>query len=106
MRHAGGAPAFVKIDIEGYEYEIIDEIAILRRYEVRGLQCAVHPQLFEKSRKGPLALRRLKTLLCTYRLWRALRLVGRSASVPRYRNLATYLLTGILFRRIPKGTDL
>jgi FkbM family methyltransferase len=102
---AGAGPVFVKIDVEGYEYEIVDEITSLRRYDVRGLQCAVHPQLFEKSRKGPIALRRLKTLLCTYRLWRRLRLVGRSASVPRYRNLAVYLLAGILFRRIPKGTD-
>jgi FkbM family methyltransferase len=102
---AGTGPVFVKIDIEGYEYAIVDEIANLRRYEVHGLQCAVHPQLFEKSRKGPIALRRLQTLLCTYRLWRALRPVGRSASVPRYRTLATYLLTGILFRKIPKGTD-
>jgi FkbM family methyltransferase len=105
MERAGPGPVFVKIDIEGYEYKIMAEIAKLANHELRGLQCAVHPQLFERSLKGPWVLRRLRGLIETYRLSRILPRHCRFAAVPRYRNLASYMVLGILFRRIPKGTD-
>ena len=105
MRQAGTGPVFVKIDIEGYEYRIADEIAKLGNYDLRGLQCAVHPQLLEKSLRGPWTLRRLRTLLMTCVLWMKLGWLGDSRSVPRYGGFVRYLLLGILLRRIPKGTD-
>jgi hypothetical protein len=95
----------VKIDIEGYEYKVMREIAKLAGYELRGIQCAVHPQLLEKSLAGPLPWRRLRTLTETYRLWRMLRRLCPFSSVPRYGSMTRYLLSGILLRRSPKGTD-
>jgi FkbM family methyltransferase len=105
MRRAGAGPVFVKIDIEGYEYEIVGEIAKLRSFDLRGLQCAVHPQLFEKSLKGPLPVRRLKTLLKS-RQFRKLLPGYRAVPGRRYSNFLSFLMFGILLRREPRGTDL
>ena len=44
---------FVKIDIEGYEYAIREEIEKLGGYRLKGMQLALHPQLFEKTLAGP-----------------------------------------------------
>jgi FkbM family methyltransferase len=105
MGHAEAEPVFVKIDIEGYEYEIASEIAKLRAYDLRGLQCAVHPQLLEKSLPGPLPLRRFRTLVKT---WQFRRLLPGYRAVPgrRYSNFISYLTFGIALRRVPRGTDL
>jgi FkbM family methyltransferase len=105
MKRAGEGPFFVKIDIEGYEYKVMNEIGMLAGYELRGTQCAVHPQLFEKSLAGPLLWRRLYTLIETYRLWRMLKRLCPFFVVPRYGSMTRYLLSGILLRRTPKGTD-
>jgi FkbM family methyltransferase len=111
MRHAGPAEIFVKIDVEGYEYALLRELAGLRRYPLRGVQIALHPQLFEKSLSGPRIWRRAVTAWLT---WRIARLFagfrfGRAFSRPkfsRYRGLGSYILGGVLFRRQPKGADL
>lgn len=105
MARAGHGPVFVKIDIEGYEYAIPNEIGRLEDYRPRGVQCAVHPQLLESSMKGPLPLRRLKVLFATIHLWRTLSRLAPRRSVPRYGGFLRYVLLGLLFRRTPKGTD-
>jgi FkbM family methyltransferase len=105
MRHAEGAPVFVKIDIEGYEYEIAPELSKLQNYPLRGLQIAVHPQLYEKSLKGNRLWRRLRTAWAT---WRLGRLLGRFIPGPtlhKFEGLGSYILGGILFRGKPKGAD-
>jgi FkbM family methyltransferase len=105
MARVPDGPVFVKVDIEGYEYQIMQEIAKLKHYEVKGLQCAVHPMLLENSLKGPLFLRRLQVLLATIRLWRTLGPIGKSRSVPRYGSFLGYLVSGVFLRSSPKGTD-
>jgi hypothetical protein len=106
MRLAGDAPAFVKIDIEGYEYAIPGEIARLRGYHVRGVQLAVHPQLYEKSLRGPLPVRRLRAAWSTWRLGRIFVGFLPGPRLARFRGLFTYVIVGVLFRRKPKGADL
>lgn len=105
MRHAEAGPVFVKVDIEGYEYEMASEIAKLRSYDLRGMQCAVHPQLLEKSLPGPLPLRRFRTLVKT---WQFRKLLPGYRAVPgrRYSNFFSYLAFGVALRRVPRGTDL
>jgi len=105
MGQAAAGPVFVKIDIEGYEYEMAGEIAKLRSYDLRGMQCAVHPQLLEKSLTGPRPLRRLRTLVKT---WQFGRLLPGYYAVPgrRYSNFLSFLTFGIALRRVPGGTDL
>src|SRR6266542_3878517 len=49
MRHVAGEPIFIKIDIEGYELRIASEIARFADYRLKGIQCAVHPALYERS---------------------------------------------------------
>jgi FkbM family methyltransferase len=105
MRHAAGAPVFVKIDIEGYEYEITGELAKLKRYPLRGLQIAVHPQLFEKSLKGGRLWRRLRTAWATWLLGRKLGGFIPGPTLAKFDSLAGYILGGILFRGTPKGAD-
>jgi FkbM family methyltransferase len=105
MRHAGSSPAFVKIDIEGYEFAAIGEIAKLRNYRVRGLQLAVHPQLFEKSLTGNRVWRRLRT---AWKVWRLSRVIGGLFPAPtmaKYKSVSSYLVYGILFREQPRGAD-
>jgi FkbM family methyltransferase len=106
MRHADGGEVFVKIDIEGYEFAIRDEIAKLRNYRVRGLQIAVHPQLYEKTLKGSRLSRRLRAAWAT---WQFGRLFNGFLPAPRFAkfgSLAGYVIKGVLFRRVPKGADL
>jgi FkbM family methyltransferase len=105
MEKAGPGPVFVKIDIEGYEYAIAGEIAKLATYDLRGLQCAVHPQLYERSLSGPLLLRRIRTVMATYRLGKML---PRFGVVPgqRYSGFLSFLAFGVLFCHTPRGTDL
>lgn len=105
MARAGDEPVFVKIDIEGYEFEIMHEIAQLARYRLKGLQCAVHPQLLERSLKGPKLIRRLKVLSATITLWRTLLPIAERHAVPRYGSFLRYIIFGILLRSNPKGTD-
>jgi FkbM family methyltransferase len=105
MERLGPGPVFAKIDIEGYEYMIMAEIGKLGNYSLRGLQCAVHPQLFEMSLRGPRLLRRLRTLVETFRLSRILPRLCYFPAVPKYRNFASYMLLGILLRNVPKGAD-
>jgi hypothetical protein len=105
MGQAGRGPVFVKIDIEGYEYEMASEIAKLRSYDLRGVQCAVHPQLFERSLTGLLPLRRFRTLVKTWQFGRLL--PGyRAAPGRHYSSFLSFLTFGVAFRRRPKGTDL
>jgi FkbM family methyltransferase len=105
MGQAGTGPVFVKIDIEGYEYEMASEIGKLRNYDLRGMQCAVHPQLLEQSLTGPLPLRRFSTLVKT---WKFRRILPGYRVVPgrRYSSFLSFLTFGIALRRMPRGTDL
>lgn len=105
LNMAGGAPIFVKVDIEGYEYRIADEIAKIADYSVKGVQMAVHPQLYMMSLHGPGLYRRLQTVVATYRLSRlfAGRLSG--PHLARFSGMPSYLIQGIILRNDPKGTD-
>jgi FkbM family methyltransferase len=106
MRHAGTCEVFVKIDIEGYEFPIADEIAKLRNYAVRGVQIAVHPQLYEKSLKGNRLWRRFKTAWATWQFGQLFDGFLPGPSFAKFGSLAGYVIRGVLFRRIPKGADL
>lgn len=106
LRHAEGAPVFVKIDIEGYEFALRDELAKLKGYDVRGLQLALHPQIYEKTLAGALPWRRVRA---AYAVWRLATTLGGFLPPRRFakfRGLGDYLLRGVLFRRVPKGADI
>jgi FkbM family methyltransferase len=106
LRHAGNAPVFVKIDIEGYEFAIRQEIAKLRNYPVRGVQIAVHPQLYERSLKGNRLWRRVKTAWATWQFGQLFDGFLRGPSFAKFNSLAGYVIKGVLFARKPKGADL
>ena len=106
MRQTEGSEVFVKIDIEGYEFAIADEIAKLRRYRVRGLQIAIHPQLYEKTLKGNRLRRRLKTALATWKFGQLFDGFLPGPSFAKFGSLAGYVIKGVLFRRTPIGADL
>jgi FkbM family methyltransferase len=105
MSHAGGAPVFVKIDIEGYEYLIGSELARLNGYEVRAIQLAVHPQLYEKCLGGPLVFRRLRTAFATWKLGRLFARSLSGPSLPKNAGLISYIVFGVILRRTPRGAD-
>jgi hypothetical protein len=105
LHRAGPGPLVVKIDIEGYEYEIMDELKRLDSDDVKGIQLAVHPALYEKSLGGPFLIRRCKTLLATLRLARLYRRLERAAPVGMFPGLAAYLVQGVALRPSPKGAD-
>ncbi|MDP9138597.1 MAG: FkbM family methyltransferase, partial [Pseudomonadota bacterium] len=106
LAHAGADPVFVKIDIEGYEYRIIREIAKLKDNRVRGLQCALHPGLYERSLAGPWLWRRLRTLAATLHF--GAMFAGRfdGPFILGFPSFAAYLVRGVLLRKTPKGKDL
>jgi FkbM family methyltransferase len=105
MQRAGPNPVFVKIDIEGYEFITSREIATLRHYPVRGLQLAVHPQLFERSLKGNRMWRRMRTSWSVWKLSRVLRGSFPLPALAKYRSVLSYLVFGILLADEPKGAD-
>ena len=105
LRHAGNSPVFVKIDIEGYEFAIRDEIAKLRNYPVHGIQIAVHPQLYEKALKGNRIVRRLKTAWATWQFGQLFRGFLRGPSFAKFGSPARYVIGDVLFRRKPKGAE-
>jgi len=61
-------PLFAKIDIEGFEFVIAQEIGKLRQSALRGVQISLHPRLYEKSLRGPVVLRRIRAIWDTWRL--------------------------------------
>jgi FkbM family methyltransferase len=105
MARAENESVFAKVDIEGYEYQIMKEIAQLGGYRLKGLQCAVHPQLLESVLKGPKLIRRLNVVFATIRLWRTFAPLAENHAVPRYGSFFRYLVYGIILREKPKGTD-
>lgn len=105
MKHAGPFPAFVKIDIEGYEFAAAGEIAKLRKYNVQGVQLAVHPQLYERSLVGPRLWRRFRTAWRTWQLSMVFQGKFPAPSLAKFRSILSYIATGIIFRREPKGAD-
>src|SRR5262249_18710362 len=106
LDRAGPGPLVVKIDIEGYEYEIADELRRLDSDEVKGIQLALHPALYEKSLSGFFPFRRGGTLLATWRLARLYRRFVRAAPVGIFPGLAAYLIRGVALRSCPKGADI
>jgi FkbM family methyltransferase len=106
LSHAGSAPVFIKIDIEGYEFAIRSELAKLRNYPVRGVQIAIHPQLYERSLKGNRLWRRVRTAWATWQIGQVFKGFLRRPSFARFDSLAGYVIKGVLFRRKPKGADL
>ena len=105
MPRASYDPVFVKIDIEGYEYLASGEIAKLIQYRLKGLQLAVHPQLFERSLRGGFLARRAKTLWRTWRLTNILGNFSPPPTIAKYSGVLNYLIFGILFCKKPKGAD-
>lgn len=62
------APVCIKIDVEGYEYHIIDQLTALDPAKVKAISLAMHPAFFEASGKA-----RLETVIATLRVAWALR---------------------------------
>jgi len=106
MRDISREQIFVKIDIEGYEYRILPEIARFADYQLRGLQCALHPALYERSLRGKLPARRMRTLLTTAKIAWLRRDLSAAPLGAKYTSIFSYLLFGVLFRAVPRGTDL
>jgi FkbM family methyltransferase len=106
LEQAGPGPVFVKIDIEGYEYKIAEELKALDdAAQVKGVQLALHPALYEKSLGGFSIFRRGKTLMATLRLAQLYRRLERAAAVGIFPGLSAYLARGVVLRLKPKGAD-
>ena len=106
LEAAGPGPVFVKIDIEGYEYKIEKELKILDADQVKGVQLAVHPALYERTLVGFPPFRRGKTLAATLRLARLYSRLERVAAVGKFSSLVSYLSMGVALQRSPRGADL
>ena len=105
LGQAGAGPVFVKVDVEGYEYHLGDELAELRDFNLKGAQIAVHPQLYEMSLAGGFLRRRLVTAWRTWQLSRLFHGMLPKPTLAKYPGVLKYLLSGILFRKVPRGAD-
>lgn len=105
LSKAGEEPVFVKVDVEGYEYHLKDEFAGLGKCRLKGAQIAVHPQLYELTVKGGFVRRRLLTVWRTWQLSRLFHGLLPSPTLAKYPSVLKYLLSGVLFRKVPRGAD-
>lgn len=67
---AEGSPIFLKIDIEGYEFSIIDQLAELDPNQVRAISLSIHPTHYARALPGASKWKAAKD---TFALVRALR---------------------------------
>lgn len=105
MKHAVAGQVFVKIDVEGYEYRCWNELAKLRNYRLKGVQIAVHPQLYESSLRGSRAWRRLRSMWRTWQLSRLYHGLFPAPTLAKYTGVLSYLVFGVLLCAVPKGAD-
>jgi FkbM family methyltransferase len=105
MQSVGQSSVFVKIDIEGYEFNLSEEVKKLQKYNLRGLQLAVHPHLYERGQRGNLLLKRLRTVISTRKLGNIFRGFFAEPTVAGYSSLLSYIIFGVLLRLKPKGAD-
>ncbi len=82
-----------------------EEIARFAEYDLRGVQLAVHPQLFEKNLPDGSIMRRLRTALATWRLGQIFATQFGAARPRHYGSLLGYCMFGVLLKRTPKHTD-
>jgi FkbM family methyltransferase len=102
----GDHPVFVKIDIEGYEYYIREEVAKFAALDLKALQIALHPEIFEKSLSGLFLSRRLKTVWRTIEFFRLLKGYGFAGKHGVRGIPLRYILLDVLFARRCRGIDL
>jgi FkbM family methyltransferase len=70
---AEGAPLCLKIDIEGYEYHLVAQLAGVPAGQTKGVLVSLHPRFYLGSLSGGLIARRAKTAAATLRVARALK---------------------------------
>lgn len=102
---AGPGPIFAKIDIEGYEYLVPSELAVLLTADLTGLQLAVHPELYARTLTGPALWRRLRAALATWRLARLFQPRFGAPTIHKHASVLSYALFGIVLQTKPRGTD-
>lgn len=105
MQSVGRSSVFVKIDIEGYEFKLGEEVKKLQNYNLRGLQLAVHPQVYERDQRGNLLLRRLRTAINTRKLGHIFQEFFSEPTITGYSSLLSYIVFGVLLTSMPKGAD-
>lgn len=73
LEFAGDCPVCMKVDVEGFEYELIEQFRLLDPHRVRAIRVAMHPQFLALSMTGNVLSRRIRTAVATWRLGRSLK---------------------------------
>jgi FkbM family methyltransferase len=105
LQRAGPGEKFCKVDIEGFEYEMIDKLVEFLVPEMKALQLAIHPQLLIKAKKWLPLVGRFKAASQTWGLVTQLRKKGFAVEAKNGSPFA-YILKDILFSWKIRGTDL
>lgn len=102
----GNLDRVVKIDIEGFEFEMEREILQFSCPELTALQIALHPAALAKSFKTSWPFNRIFAAGQTMRFIRHLENVFGRTSLTGYSGVWSYLIFGILLSRKCRGTEL
>jgi FkbM family methyltransferase len=105
LAQAGPGPKFCKVDIEGFEYEMMDQLVALAVPEMKAVQIAVHPKLLMRAKGWWPVVGRVRAAYATWRLVQKLR--ARNLGVTA-KNLSPvfYILTDVILTYKVRGTDL
>lgn len=103
---AGEQRRVVKIDVEGYEYALGSKICAFSHPKLAAVQIALHPAAIARGSGGFWPFNRLKAARETQRLIRELESCFGPARVRGYASVRAYLVSGIVFSRKARGTEL
>ena len=98
-------PRTVKIDIEGYEYKLVEQLSGFAHPKLKAVQLAVHPHILLKTTSLPWPLNRISVAAKTRDMARKLSAAFGTCSVRSYSSLWAYLAFGVVLTRKCHGTE-
>jgi FkbM family methyltransferase len=102
----GDHDCVVKVDIEGFEFAFSTELCKLAHPRLRAIQLALHPATVSKASSFPWPFNRIAAWCAVSRFLNEFQSAFGKPSIHGFSSSFAYCLSGILFSRKCKGTEI